>query len=80
VEGRKGLEAVRRASLDAWLDDGRRVAVQFLRPHPAVLLDCGGRPCALGPFRPGDIALLPAWLAAGLIRRGFAREFSLSRP
>jgi hypothetical protein len=54
--------------------------VQFLRWHPAVLLDCGGRPCALGPFKPGDLARLPEPLAGDLIRRGIAREFSLAAP
>jgi hypothetical protein len=54
--------------------------VQFVRPHPPILLDCGGRPCVLGPFRPGDLARLPGRLAEDLIRRGAAREFSPAGP
>ena len=69
-----------RSYITAWLGGAGAVAVQFVRPHPPILLDCGGRPCVLGPFRPGDLALLPAAIAADLIRRGYAREFSLAKP
>jgi hypothetical protein len=69
-----------RSYITAWLDGRETAVVQFTRPHPPILLDCGGRPCALGPFRPGDLARLPARLAGDLIRRGVAREFSLAGP
>jgi len=67
------------ATLLGWLGGDDRVVVQFVKPHPPVLLDCGGRPCALGPFRPGDLAMLPGRLAEDLVRRGVARRFS-ARP
>jgi hypothetical protein len=69
-----------RPYITAWLDDGRRAVVQFVKPHPPILLDCCGRPCALGPFRPGDLALLPERLARDLISRGVAREFPPAGP
>jgi hypothetical protein len=68
----------RDSTLLGWLGGDDRAAVQFLKPHPPILLDCGGKPCTLGPFRPGDIALLPARLAEDLARRGVARRFSIA--
>ena len=65
------------ATLYPWLGGHGVAVVQFVKPHPAILLDCGGRLCALGPFRPGDLAMLPAPLAEDLIRRGVARRFSV---
>jgi hypothetical protein len=67
----------RDATLLGWLGGDDRTVVQFVRPHPPILLDCGGRPCTLGPFRPGDLAALSGRLAEDLIRRGVARRFSV---